>query len=86
MNPCTPGPLNLSQASLPDSRFDDVNFRGAIFHNVNLSQAIFEDINFSGTKLHNVNLTNVEIDRCNVTGMKIRGILVSDLLAAYKKG
>jgi hypothetical protein len=32
-----------------------------------------------------VDMSNVQITECDTTGMKINGILVSDLLDAYKR-
>lgn len=57
------------------SRFEDCNLSALTVTNCNLSQAGITDCN----------LTGVQIEDCNMTGMKINGILVSELLAAYKR-
>jgi uncharacterized protein YjbI with pentapeptide repeats len=75
--------LQVTNANLASSVFDDVNLQAASFTNVNLSKAQFTDINFSGAKLSNLNLTDVDIEACETKGMKIRGVLVSDLFLAY---
>jgi hypothetical protein len=77
--------LQVTNADLSKSKFTDVNLCEAQFTDINLSKAIFTDINFSGAKFNNLNLTNVEIEACDTTGMKIRGVLVSELFAAYEK-
>ena len=77
--------LQVTNANLSRSDFDDVNLLEARFNNVNLSNATFTDINFRGAKFSNLNLTNVEIEACDTTGMKFRGVLVDDLFAAYRK-
>jgi DNA-binding MarR family transcriptional regulator len=64
----------FSQAKLPKSRFDDVNMQATTFTNINLRDAHFDD----------VNLTNAAITDANLTGMTINGILVTDLLRAYR--
>lgn len=77
--------LQVTNADLSQSKFDDVNLREALFNNVNLSKATFTDINFSGAKFSNLNLSNVEIEACETTGMTIRGVLVSELFETYRK-
>jgi len=77
--------LQVTNANLSRSEFDDVNLQEAAFTNVNLSKATFTDINFSGAKFSNLNLTNVEIEACETTGMKFRGVLVSELFDAYRR-
>lgn len=64
----------FSQAKLPKSRFDDVNMQATTFTNINLRDAHFDD----------VNLTNAAITDANLSGMTINGLLVTDLLRAYR--
>src|SRR5687767_4140177 len=77
--------LAVSNADLSDSHFTDVSLHAAHFTDVNLSKATFTDIDLSDSKFRDVNFSNVAIDDCNVTGMTIRGVLVTDLFAAYEK-
>jgi uncharacterized protein YjbI with pentapeptide repeats len=81
MSESTPQFENLSlvgalftDVNLSASRFNDVNIRGANFVNVALTGATFRDANFS----------HVSVDDCNLDGMRIDGVLVSELLAAYR--
>ncbi|MBK7643914.1 MAG: pentapeptide repeat-containing protein [Planctomycetes bacterium] len=66
--------IEAENANLADSSFDDVNLRGASFTNVNLS----------AVRLENVNLSGATIRQANLSGMRIEGVLVSELLAAYR--
>ncbi len=82
--------------NMSGSTIGNVNLAGCAFKNVNMSGATFEDANLSGWKLHDVNLAGLKIDKANLAGasitqgrmegMTIDGILVSDLLAAYRAG
>lgn len=76
--------LQVTHANLSGSQFTDVSLQAAKFTDINLSKATFTDINFTGAKFSNLNLTDVEIEACETQGMKIRGVLVSDLFAAYR--
>jgi hypothetical protein len=74
---------------------EDANLSGSVFHNVNLSNAKFDDVNLRGIEFNNVALAGVTIrDACldNVTiecagieRMRIEGILVTDMLRAYRE-
>ncbi len=78
------GPVNFKIANLAGSSFVDVNLGSAIFNDVNLSGASFENVALREVKIHNANLTNLQIDHARLDGMKIDGLLVSDLLSAYR--
>ena len=77
------------------STFTDVKLSGAAFSNVNLSDAIVNDANMSGWSIHHANLHGLRISQADLTnssivesltsGMTIDGILVSDLMAAYRR-
>jgi len=74
--------------------FENANLSGATFRDVRLAGACFDDVNLSGAHFHNINLSNTRFDDVNwshvaitnacLHGMTINGILVTDLLAAYK--
>lgn len=76
--------LTVVNADLSGTTFNDVNLAGADFTNVNLSQSSLTDINLQGTRLRDVNLRDVEIHHGALEGMRIDGLLVTDLLAAYR--
>jgi hypothetical protein len=42
-------------------------------------------VNLAGARFDDVNLTGVEITNANYTNMKIDGVLVSELLTAYRQ-
>ena len=81
--------VNMSGATI-----ENVNLSGCTLHNVNVSGASFDDANLSGWRVQNVNLAGLKIVQANLAGasiskgrmegMTIDGILVSDLLAAYR--
>jgi len=87
--------LDLSDRDLRGSRFANVRLAKTAFDNVDLSGSTFDDVNassvtFSNADLHdarftNVNFGSVEIADSRLSGMRIEGILVSDLIAAYRK-
>src|SRR5947209_20280559 len=80
--------------NMSGSTVGNVNLAGCSFKNVNMSGATFEDANLSGWKVSDVNLAGLKIVKANLAGasisqgrmegMTIEGILVSDLLAAYR--
>jgi uncharacterized protein YjbI with pentapeptide repeats len=80
--------------NLAGSEFINVNLSGAKFHDVNLSGAEFADVNLAGARFEDVALKDVVIRNANCTGltiedacyehMRIDGILVTDLLDAYR--
>jgi uncharacterized protein YjbI with pentapeptide repeats len=65
--------LDVVDADLSGSKFDDVNMAGWTMHNVNLT----------GLQVTDANMTGAAIADAQITGMTINGILVTDLLAAY---
>ena len=52
---------------------------------MDLSGSRFTDVNLSRVTIENVNLSGVKISDCNIDGMTIEGILLTDLIAAYRK-
>jgi len=45
----------------------------------------FEEATLCDSTFHKVDLSNVRITECNIEGMTIDGMLVTDLIAAYKR-
>jgi len=92
--------VNMSNARLHDINLSDVsisaaNLGGAHFKHLGPApdasgkqerqKAItFEEAQLCDSTFHKVDLSNVKIIDCNVKGMTIDGVLVTDLLAAYK--
>lgn len=69
----------------PGERFavTDRSLRDASFTNVDLAAATFTDVNLRGARFTDVDLRDVAVADANLAGMRINGILVSELLAAY---
>ena len=73
--------LDVREADLSGSKFDDVNLSGARFenvnlsggdyHNVNLAGCVFDDLNIPGLRVYNVNLSGLRIDKANLLGALI---------------
>ena len=57
----------------------------SVFNDVNLKSSAFENVALTDSTFHNVCMGNVSISDANSEGMRIDGILVTDLLAAYRK-
>ncbi len=86
--------LDVYKADISGSSYNDVNMSGCSFTTINLSGATFEDINMTGWKVSNANLAGLRIVDANLAGasimeahmdgMTIDGILVSDLLEAWR--
>ena len=77
--------LDISDCDLAGSRFDDVNLSGSSFSNARLQDGRFADVNLTGTVIANADLHRVDVRDCNLDGMLIDGLLVTDLLAAYRR-
>lgn len=78
--------LIVGNANISGSTFDDVNLSDAVFTNVNLSRTSLTDINLRAAAFREVNLRDVDIQDCALEGMRVDGVLVTDLLAAYRGG
>jgi uncharacterized protein YjbI with pentapeptide repeats len=86
--------LDAHKSDLSGSVFSDINMSGSTFENINLSGASIDDanmsgwrvskVNLAGLKLANANLAGAAIADCRLDGMTIDGILVTDLLDAYR--
>ena len=87
--------IEAVDTDISGSMFTDVKLSGSAFKNVNLSDATINDANMSGLSIHNANLHGLRISQADLTnssivesltsGMTIDGILVSDLMAAYRR-
>ena len=72
-------------AKLTESTFTDVCLGGAKFDDVNLGAAAFHNVNLTGARFDDVNLSGVAVTNANLDGMTIDGVLVTELLAAYRR-
>jgi hypothetical protein len=69
----------------PGALFENLNLRGAVVHNVNLSHVVMENVNLGGATLFNVNLRDAIIDWATLDGLKIQGVDVLPLIQAELK-
>jgi uncharacterized protein YjbI with pentapeptide repeats len=92
--------INLSKARFHDINFSDAEFMGANMGGATFKHigpmpdkdgkqarqrpVTFEEAMLCDSVFHNVDMTNVSIVDCDMAGMTIDGILVTDLLAAWK--
>ena len=83
--PLVSGRYRAEKASLAGSEFVNTNLEGAKFHDVSLRGADFSDVTLAGAKIANACLADVSITDADCTGMRIDGILVADLLRAYRR-
>jgi uncharacterized protein YjbI with pentapeptide repeats len=77
--------LDVHDADLSGSKFDDVNMSGWTVHNVNMSGLRIDYANLAGLHIHNANLAGACLTECRVEGMSINGVALVDLFAAYEK-
>ncbi len=87
-------PISVERRDLTGSRFTDVRLASTAFGNVDLSKSTFSNVNASAAAFRDVSLrdahfTNVDLSSVRVAnsrlgGMRIEGILVTDLIAAYR--
>ncbi|MES0012326.1 pentapeptide repeat-containing protein [Mesorhizobium sp. M0037] len=77
--------LDVRNAIVSNSRFDDVNLSNTQFHKFDLSAAVVDDANLSNAAFFsNVNMSNLKIENAEVAGMMVNGIRLSDLFQAYE--
>ncbi|RYU92501.1 pentapeptide repeat-containing protein [Mucilaginibacter terrigena] len=90
--------MKISDANLSDLEINGAQMGGAYIHSIGMPPEghphydpnakqrplKFEDCNLEGSTIDDCDLSGVAISDCNLTGMTINGILVEDLLAAYK--
>lgn len=90
--------LKIVNANLSDLEIEGAQLGGAYIHNIGMPPADhpeydsnakqrplrFENCDLNSSAIRNCDLSDVAISDCNIKGLRIDGILVSDLLAAYK--
>ena len=90
--------INLSHSKFHDINFSDVTFTaaqigGTVFRHIGppphsgqrQRPVTFEEGTLEGSTFRRVDLRNAQISECDMEGMRIEGILVSDLLEAWRK-
>lgn len=76
--------LDVKNADLSESRFSDVKLAAVRFEDVNLRAAGFLNVNLGDATFKDVDMRNVCIEKARLSGMRIDGVLVTDLILAYK--
>ena len=93
--------VNMSQARMHDINLSDIsisaaNLGGAHFKHIGPAPdasgkqerqkaVTFEEMQLCDSTFTKVDLSNVKLVDCNLKGMTIDGVLVTDLIAAYRK-
>ncbi|HEY2582621.1 MAG TPA: pentapeptide repeat-containing protein [Mucilaginibacter sp.] len=91
--------VKIVNANLSDLEIEGAQLGGAYIHNIGMPPKghpfydpnakqrplKFENCDLNNSIIADCNLSGVTIDDCNLGEMKINGILVDDLLKAYKK-
>jgi uncharacterized protein YjbI with pentapeptide repeats len=90
--------VNMSKVTFHNINMSDISVSavqmgGAKFKHIGLPPGskekqrpmTFEEADLNGTRISKCDLSGVKIENCNIEGMKIDGVLVSDLIAAFKK-
>lgn len=90
--------VKISDANLSDLEIEGAQLGGAYIHNIGMPPEghpaynpaakqrplKFENCDLNSSVITDCNLSGVLISNCNLTGMTINGILLEDLLKAYK--
>jgi len=90
--------LKITDANLSDIEIQYAQLGGAYIHDIGLPPEghpayqpdakqrplKFDNCDLNGSVITDCNLSGVSVRDCNLTGMTINGILVEDLLKAYK--
>lgn len=77
--------VNLTDAEVSFFQLGGAKFTvGGSHPNYHQKPISFEECQLVATRFRDCDLSQTTIDNCNIEGMRIEGILVSDLLAAYR--
>jgi len=80
---CRPFSIDIQNATLSKSSFNQIEFLGATFKDSNLSGWRINDNNFSGFRIENATLSGIAIENCRLVGVKLDGVGIEDMLQAY---
>lgn len=83
----------LHNINLSDITVTAAQIGGATFKHIGLPPGSvgkqrplkFEEADLNGTTILNCDLSGMKIEKCNTQGMTIDGVLVTDLIAAFKQ-
>lgn len=71
-------------AELSAASFKTLQMSGAKFEDTNLEKSSFTDTNLSSGEFINVNFTSAHFEDCDFNGATINGVLIEDLMIAYR--
>ena len=77
--------VEATDADMSASTFTDVNLAQSAFNNVNLAGATVHNANLAALRISDANLTGASLVDSITQGMPIDGILVAEMIAAYKE-
>jgi uncharacterized protein YjbI with pentapeptide repeats len=90
--------VNMTRVRFHDINMSDIDVSavqmgGARFKHVGLPPGSagkqrplsFEEVDLNGTTISKCDLSNVKVENCKMEGMTINGLLVTELIAAYKE-
>lgn len=66
------------------SAIDDANMSDLAVHNTTMKGARWSDVDMTGLSIVNANLAGASIAESNLEGLTIDGVLVTEMMAAYK--
>jgi uncharacterized protein YjbI with pentapeptide repeats len=72
------------RVNLAGSSFRDVDLSGAVVDNVTAKRSQWSNVDLSGMSIRDANLGGASISESNTIGMTINGVLVTDLMKAYR--
>jgi uncharacterized protein YjbI with pentapeptide repeats len=90
--------VKITDANLSDLEIEGAQMGGAFIHNIGMPPKghpfydpearqrplRFDNCDLQGSTINNCNLADASISDCEIKGMKINGILLEDLLKAYR--
>jgi uncharacterized protein YjbI with pentapeptide repeats len=71
--------------SLAGARFAAVDLGASLFDDGNPSCASFSNVALAGATFRNASSSDVAIDDATLEGMRINGVLVSEMVANYRR-
>jgi uncharacterized protein YjbI with pentapeptide repeats len=89
-----PEKLTVENKDIRGSQFRHLNMSETVFEDIDLSGAkffntrrpvVFNSIELDDCTIQNSYFRNTKIVNCDLTGMTIDGVLVTDMVKAYKR-
>jgi len=72
------------RVALTGSSFRDADLSGVVVDNVTAKLSKWSNVDLSGMSIRDANLGGASISESNTDGMTIDGVLVTDLMKAYR--